>query len=147
MVMHCNITQEVKELTKKLYFVLLFRRETSFYIKFQVNIVPIVYLFLHGCGLHYNVLSGLSIKQEVKGLTTKLHIHVLPRKKTGLLANNWLKLWDMGVKGRMWRVIKKMYEASRSAVFLEGEKSAVFRVWHRVVAYRQYYSPYLLMIC
>ena len=29
----------------------------------------------------------------------------------------WLKLWDMGVKGRMWRVIKKMYEASRSAVF------------------------------
>ena len=28
----------------------------------------------------------------------------------------------------MWRVIKKMYEASRSAVFLEGEKSAVFRL-------------------
>ena len=27
----------------------------------------------------------------------------------------WLKLWDMGVKGRMWRVIKKMYESSRSA--------------------------------
>ena len=21
----------------------------------------------------------------------------------------WYKLWDMGVKGRMWRVIKKMY--------------------------------------
>ena len=40
----------------------------------------------------------------------------------------WLKLWDMGVKGRMWHVIKKMYEASRSAVFLEGEKSAVFRL-------------------
>ena len=55
----------------------------------------------------------------------------------------WLKLWDMGVKGKMWRVIKKMYEASRSAVFLEGEKSAVFR--HRVVAYHQYYSPYLIV--
>ena len=40
----------------------------------------------------------------------------------------WLKLWDMGVKGKMWRVIKKMYEASRSAVFLEGEKSAEFRL-------------------
>ena len=25
----------------------------------------------------------------------------------------WYKLWDMGVKGRMWRVIKKMYESSR----------------------------------
>ena len=40
----------------------------------------------------------------------------------------WLKLWDMGVKGRMWRVIKKMYEASRSTVLLEGEKSAMFSV-------------------
>ena len=40
----------------------------------------------------------------------------------------WLKLWDMGVKGRMWRVIKNMYEASRSTVVLEGEKSAMFSV-------------------
>ena len=29
----------------------------------------LVYRFLHGCGLHYIVLSGLSVKQEVKGLT------------------------------------------------------------------------------
>ena len=40
----------------------------------------------------------------------------------------WVKLWDMGVKGRMWRVIKNMYEASRSANLLEGEKSAAFWV-------------------
>ena len=40
----------------------------------------------------------------------------------------WLKLWDMGVKGKMWRVIKEMYEASKSAVYLEGEKSAEFRL-------------------
>ena len=33
----------------------------------------------------------------------------------------------MGVKGRMWRVIK-MCEASRSTVLLEGEKSAMFSV-------------------
>ena len=38
----------------------------------------------------------------------------------------WLKLWDLGVKGRMWRVIKKMYEVSRGAVLLEGEKSTTF---------------------
>ena len=36
----------------------------------------------------------------------------------------WVKLWDMGVKGRMWRVIKNMYKASRSAILLEGKKSA-----------------------
>ena len=40
----------------------------------------------------------------------------------------WLKLWDMGVKGRMWRVIKKMHESSRRAVLLEGEQSAAFNV-------------------
>ena len=34
----------------------------------------------------------------------------------------------MGVKGRMWRVIKKMYELSRSAVLLEGEKSDLLNV-------------------
>ena len=34
----------------------------------------------------------------------------------------------MGVKGRMWRVIKKMYECSKSAVLLEGEKSDTFTI-------------------
>ena len=38
----------------------------------------------------------------------------------------WLKLWKMGVRGKVWRVIKQMYEFSRSAVFLEGEKSDTF---------------------
>ena len=40
----------------------------------------------------------------------------------------WYKLWDMGVMGRMWCVIKKMYMSSRSAVLLEGEKSDSFNV-------------------
>ena len=34
----------------------------------------------------------------------------------------------LGVKGRMWCVIKKMYESSRSAVLLEGEKLDSFNV-------------------
>ena len=40
----------------------------------------------------------------------------------------WYKLWDMGVKGRMWRVIKKMYEPFKSAVLLEGVKSDTFKI-------------------
>ena len=40
----------------------------------------------------------------------------------------WFKLWDMGVRGRMWRVIKEMYKVTQSAVFLEGEKSSMFNV-------------------
>ena len=40
----------------------------------------------------------------------------------------WVKLWDIGVKGRMWRVIMNIYEASRSAILLKGEKQAAFLV-------------------
>ena len=40
----------------------------------------------------------------------------------------WLKLWDMGVKGKMWCVVKGMYEVSRSAVLLDGGKSSMFTV-------------------
>ena len=29
----------------------------------------------------------------------------------------WSKLWDTGVNGRMWCVIKKMYESPRRGVF------------------------------
>ena len=32
----------------------------------------IVHIVYHVCGLHYNVLSALSVKQGVKGLTNKL---------------------------------------------------------------------------
>ena len=40
----------------------------------------------------------------------------------------WYKLWDMGVKGKMWWIIKDMYKESRSVVFLEGQKSSSFKV-------------------
>ena len=40
----------------------------------------------------------------------------------------WYKLWDMGVKGKMWHVFKKMYESSESIVLLEGEKSDTFTI-------------------
>ena len=33
-----------------------------------------------------------------------------------------------GYKGEVWRVIKKMYESSKSAVLLEGEKSDTFKI-------------------
>ena len=49
----------------------------------------------------------------------------------------------MGVGGRMWCVIKKMYMSSRSAILLEGEKSDSFNV-EQGVAHEFQYS---LMIC
>ena len=35
----------------------------------------------------------------------------------------WFKLWEFGVRGKMRRVIKKMYEYSKSAVLFDGERS------------------------
>ena len=34
----------------------------------------------------------------------------------------------MGVKRRMWRVMKKMYESSKGVVLLEWEKSDMFTI-------------------
>ena len=50
-------------------------------------IVHIVYLFLHGCGLHYNVLSGLSVKQEIKGLMTNYVTMHYPERKPVYLSS------------------------------------------------------------
>ena len=65
LVICCNIIQEVKGLRNTFYC--LGGRPVSMQ-NFRL-IVHIVYQFLHGCGLHYNALSRLSVKQEVKGLS------------------------------------------------------------------------------
>ena len=33
----------------------------------------------------------------------------------------WKKLWETGIRGKMWRMMKKMTECARSAVMLDGE--------------------------
>ena len=40
----------------------------------------------------------------------------------------WFKLWELGVRGRMWRFIKNMYDITQSAVLLEGEISEPFNI-------------------
>ena len=54
----------------------------------------------------------------------------------------WYKLWDMGVKGRMWCVIKKMYMSSRSADSFNVEQGVA-----QGCSYPPYYFQYSLMIC
>ena len=40
----------------------------------------------------------------------------------------WVTMWELGVRGKMWRIIKEMYRVSRSAVLLDGECSKAFDV-------------------
>ena len=51
----------------------------------------------------------------------------------------------MGVKG-MWRVIKKIYESSKSAILLEGVKSDTFKIEQGVVAQGCSLSPILFSV-
>ena len=50
-----------------------------------------------------------------------------------------VKIVGLGVNGRMWCIIKKIYESSKSVVFLEEEKSDVFNVEQGVA--QDYSSP------
>ena len=62
----------------------------------------------------------------------------------------WLKLLEFGVRGKMWRVIKKMYESSKGAVLLDGERSEAFDVEQWVAqgcSLFQFCFPYLLIGC
>ena len=42
----------------------------------------------------------------------------------------WFKLWELGVRCRMWRA---MYDITQSSVLLEGEKSQLFNIGQGVV--------------
>ena len=46
---------------------------------------------------------------------------------TSLMTGS-IKMWELGVRGKMWGVIKVMYRVSRSAVLLDGECSDAFDV-------------------
>ena len=43
-------------------------------------------------------------------------------------ASDDVNMWELSVRGKMWRVIKDMYRVSRSAVLLDGECSEAFDV-------------------
>ena len=45
------------------------------------------------------------------------------RKLTVWRNSLWVKMLELGVRGKMWRVIKEMYRVSRSAVLVDGECS------------------------
>ena len=76
--MMMSVLQEVKGLTKKLYFVILLVGKPVTMQTFRLNVYT-VYLFWRRYSLHYNVLLEMmmSVLQEVKGLTKKLYFIIL----------------------------------------------------------------------
>ena len=40
----------------------------------------------------------------------------------------WMRLWDEGVRGKMWRVIREMYRTVQSSVLVDGEQTEMFEL-------------------
>ena len=38
----------------------------------------------------------------------------------------WKRLWDAGVRGKMWRGLRRMYEKVNSCVLVDGERTGWF---------------------
>ena len=49
----------------------------------------------------------------------------------------WFQLWELGIRGMVWRVIKNMYVITQSTVLLEGEKSKPLNVLRCVKAWEE----------
>ena len=39
-----------------------------------------------------------------------------------------MRLWDEGVRGKMWRVIREMYRTVQSSVLVDGEQTEMFEL-------------------
>ena len=55
--------------------------------------------------------------------TNAFLLHVQKGYHTVWQNSLWSKLWEFGVKGKMWRVIKEMKEMYVCSVLLDGERS------------------------
>ena len=44
----------------------------------------------------------------------------------------WYKMWEMGIQGKLWRVIRNIYNVNSSCVFLNGCKSDYFDIYQGV---------------
>ena len=54
-------------------------------------------------------------------------------------------MWEMGIRGKMWRIVRSLYLKNRSCVYLEGKTSGFFSV-NQGVAQGCTLSPTLFLI-
>ena len=49
-------------------------------------------------------------------------------------------MWEIGIQGKLWHVIRNIYNVNQSCVYLDGIKLEYFgmRVLHRVVPYLKF---------
>ena len=55
------------------------------------------------------------------------------------------RLWDIGVRDRVWRIVRNLYQGNRSRVVVNGQKSDFFPI-DQGIAQRDPLSPTLYAI-
>ena len=77
------------------------------------------------CVDHIYALGKIIPGRKDAGLTTYcFFLDVQKAYDTAVWRNGlWEKLWDIGIRGKMWRTMTSITECARSAVMLDGEIS------------------------
>ena len=76
------------------------------------------------CVDHVYTLSKIIQGRKDAGRTTYCFFLDVQKAYDTVWRNGlWKKMWDIGIRGKMWRMLKKMTECTRSAVMLDGEIS------------------------
>ena len=76
------------------------------------------------CVDHVYTLGKIIQGRKDAGLTTYCFFLDVQKAYGTLWRNGMLKnMWETGIRGKMWRMMKSMTECARSAVMLDGEIS------------------------
>ena len=76
------------------------------------------------CVDHVYTLGKIIQGRKDAGLTTYCFFLDVQKAYDTVWRNGlWKKLWEIGIRGKMWRMMKSMTECARSAVMLDGEIS------------------------
>ena len=74
------------------------------------------------CVHHVHTLGKMIQSRKDAGLTTYcVFLDVQKAYDTVWRNQMWKKMLKIGIRGKMWRIMKKMTECPRSAVMLNGE--------------------------
>ena len=80
-----------------------------------------------GCPDSYYLLhETLSFRKELKLKTYACFIDVKKAYDTVWQNGLWKRLWDIGIKGKTWRIIREWYQGMQSCVLLDGDATRYF---------------------
>jgi Reverse transcriptase (RNA-dependent DNA polymerase) len=80
-----------------------------------------------GCPDHVLTLSQILLGRKKQGLQTHCFFLDIKKAYDSVWRNGlWHRLWQMGIRGKMWRVIKNMYNDTKNCVSMDNQLGEMF---------------------